>query len=318
MATVEDILNSATSRVNSAISGSQTFIQELRNAATQTIYLSYPGVNEDQDLEVTINLEGNVAISPVVVDDIDLIDEVDLETRYNGFQSNLDTVGDLLNDDLLNGGYGLLADDERPVWERGKDRIVKAVEAELSVADRVSAARGFTLPTGAQAILARKAQESVTQQVAALNLEITINQINLRVEQRKFAIAETIQLGLSRLQSEISIVDSILRNQQHAINLAIEQARMDIDVAKTNATLGSDNNRALLDKNRILLDKWQTKVNAYYKAIDAKISNANGSVTAFAQVASLRLKAAEAGVDLYSKTIESAQNSLSAIATLAE
>ena len=118
---------------------------------------------------------------------------------------------ELLEEDVLNGGYGLRPEDELNLWNRAKDRISKATEEEIDQAEGNISARGFTLPTGAQNALIAKATQNKTAQLSQVNNEIAIKRADMYVQARQFAVTT----GLNAQQFLLSYHGSV---QERTLN----------------------------------------------------------------------------------------------------
>ncbi|ROH88011.1 hypothetical protein ED236_00515 [Pseudomethylobacillus aquaticus] len=171
------------------------------------------------------------------------------------YQSDLlDEARKILLSDIQNGGYGIRTEDETPLWDRARDRIVNQAEAELRSADRMAAARGFPLPTGAQNALITQAQQSVTSQLSDINREISIKRAEMYVQARQFAITT----GLSAEQFLLSYHASVEERALNAAKFVIEAA-----INLFNARAQDFNAR---------LGRWQAKAQFYETEIRAALA----------------------------------------------
>lgn len=175
------------------------------------------------------------------------------EQVYNS--TLLTSALNLLESDIENGGYGLRAEDELNIWNRGKDRISSAVETELDEVEGNIASRGFTLPTGAQNALIQRAIQNKTAQLSALNNEIAIKRADLYVQARQFAVTT----GLNAQQFLMSFHNSV---QERA--LSANRALADYGIAYFEANVRDYQNE---------LERYKTEASIFESKLRAAISN---------------------------------------------
>lgn len=163
----------------------------------------------------------------------------------------------LVESDIENGGYGLRAEDELNLWNRGKDRINNAVESELDEAEGNIASRGFSMPAGAQNALIQRATQNKTAQLSALNNEIAIKRADLYVQARQFAVTT----GFNAQQFLMTF-----HNQVQERALSANRALADYGIAYFDASVRDYQNE--LERYRTEAGIFESKLRAALSSLD--------------------------------------------------
>ena len=135
------------------------------------------------------------------------------------------TKAKLLND-ILGGGYGIETADESRLWDRARDRENSSALLPVENARRQFSGRGFSLPPCALVSPTESAIQNSHDASNALSREIALKRGDLYVQNRQFAI-----------QQSISIMDMIQRYHGAVMSRALEAAKAlaDTGIAYYNA-----------------------------------------------------------------------------------
>lgn len=159
-----------------------------------------------------------------------------------------------LNDDLVNGGFGLHPDDDQRLFEDARDRSQQSTLSILDEISRVAAARGFELPPGSFFAKTQEAQQKVLTEMNDLNREITFKRADLFVQARQFAMAKGIDL------------------EQVLINYFGEIAERELNASKAIAELGIAIFNASVNAFQARLSKYQADAQVYESRIRALLA----------------------------------------------
>jgi hypothetical protein len=207
-----------------------------------------------------------------------------------------------LSGDLTNGGYGIDPADEIALWERARERELKAADAAIDEAVSQIAARGYILPPGALFAAQQIAEQDVLDKSSTLSREIALKRADLYVQNRQFAITQS------------SAVESML------IQYAGARAERALNAAKSQIELGISLYNLRVQKFQALLEGYRTQGQIYETKIRANLSTLEaykaqieaartGVETQQLQVTVYRsqIEAANAGIALYRTEMEAAQ-----------
>lgn len=319
MASADEIIDDSLARINEALRDGDVFLRELKNAASRDIYAYFTepviAPNKTTSLEVSVT-DSNPTIPAIFA--ADNLSLSNLEDKLAYTTENLDHALAVLKADIDEGGYGIRAEDELTLWDRGRDRISKASQTELDAAERSASTRGFSLPPGTQFMLSQRAAQSVNERLAELNREISIKRADLLVAQRNFALGQTLSAGVSLAQVKLSEWSSTIETAKLQLSASIENARNAIEKESLRLKANDANNSARYNAARLSVEEWAKYSDNYFRRAQTLVDQARIQVDSAFKSVDANLEASKKGVDLYSSLVTAAQNSLTAIATLAE
>ena len=119
------------------------------------------------------------------------------------------------------------------------------------------------------------------------------------------------ELRIKELGANLERFKSILSSNIQGAETILRKHGIDVEVWRTNVDV------AIKEAN-FELEKWQKELNTELDLMRVKIQERTAIANSDHQIATEGITAAGRGLDMYQKIIESAQNSLSAITTLAE
>lgn len=197
----------------------------------------------------------------------------------------LDSIKAKLRGDLVNGGYGIDPSDEVAIWERARERELKAADAAIEEATTQRAARGFLLPDGALWAAQQIAEQNALDTSSTLSREIAIKRADMYVQARQFAITQSMQL-------ENALIQYSGAKAERALNAA--KAQVEVGIALYNLRL---------EKYKALLESYSKQAQVYETRIRANLSTLEG-VKAKIESSNLLLNSQQIGVQIYQSQVD--------------
>lgn len=102
---------------------------------------------------------------------------------------------------ILYGGTGIPPDIERQIYDRGRDREAENYTQQTQDAAEEWASRGFSLPPGTLVDRQAMATTEFYRKVSGFNRDAAIKNIEIEIENIRFAIAECTKLRLGAVQA---------------------------------------------------------------------------------------------------------------------
>lgn len=174
---------------------------------------------------------------------------------YNRGPAYASALLELLQEQLqarLRGGTGLNPAVEQAIWDRARDREVKAAQANEQEILRASEALGFKLPTGVQTAQLREAQQNFYDKVSELSRDIAIKQAELEQANLKDTIAAGMQL------------------ESQLIDYSFKMEQLSFETAKALADNAIQTFNAQVEQYKALLAGYETYASAYRTLIEAE------------------------------------------------
>lgn len=204
--------------------------------------------------------------------------------------------------DLKNGGYGIEPSDEIALWERARERELKAADSAIEEATAQIASRGFVLPPGALFNVQQIAEQDALDKSATLSREIMLKRADLYVQNRQFAITHAKEI-------EAMLIQYNGARAERALNAA--KAQVDVGVSLYN--LRVQKFQAFLEGYRTQAQVYETRIRANLVALESFKAQIEG-VRAAVDVQSLQVnvyrtqvEAANIAISLYRTEMEAAQ-----------
>lgn len=147
-------------------------------------------------------------------------------------------------DAITNGGTGINAHVEAQIWDRDRSRILKEADrAEREVAQSW-AAKGYSLPPGAETWQVLQVRKNAGDQIAQASRDVAIKQAELEIQNARFAVENSIKTWTSAMaaaadyikalsvgpNSAMQVIPSITDSQSKLINAAGDYYRARIAV----------------------------------------------------------------------------------------
>ncbi len=244
--------------------------------------------------------------SPDVPDDLVVPDIVFEYSEEDYISTELTNLRNLLNDDLVNGGWGVNHVDEEQLFERQKERIRReALLKEEELFDTFSA-RGFSIPQGDQVDQVRKLQKETLDKVENVNLDVSISRADLIRKSRENVIAQTNVLNGAMTQFQ-----GFMR--QRLLGAAQFLAQHSLNVFGAQVT-----------RHNLLIEAYNSNVRGYQAQVDAALAQIQISKTEI-EAQALINEVNKSTIDLYQAQVESAvlliqlyQTEINAAKTLSE
>ena len=177
------------------------------------------------------------------------------ETEYT--DTLIDNTRAKLLNDILNGGYGVETADESRLWDRARDRENSSAILAVENVRRQFSGRGFSLPPGALVSLTEAAIQNSQDASNALSREIAPKRGDLYVQNRQFAI-----------QQSIAIMGMIQRYHGAVMGRALVAAKAlaDTGIAYYNAQVARLN---------LQLDGYKTDAQVFETQVRAAVETVN-------------------------------------------
>lgn len=181
----------------------------------------------------------------------------------------LGTLASSLASRIASGGTGLSASVEQAIWDRARERELRAVQDAIDGLERMEA-MGFSLPTGVYLDSRIKIQTEYGKTQAGLSRDIAIKQAELELSNVQEALRTATQLESQLLDYTSKLEQRVFESARYATEAGVQ-----IYTAKVEAY-------------RALLDAYKTKVQIY----EAQIRGELAKVEAYrAQIAAEQAKA---------------------------
>lgn len=171
--------------------------------------------------------------------------------------------------DLVNGGYGIEASDEEPLWNRMRDREAQAFQSQIEEIKRQATTSSFPLPQGALQAAIAKATQEYTNKLSSANRDVALKRADLYVENRRFTIEKVLASEDQSIGLYNAIQNRLLQAAQVEVTMAV--ALFDAGVRVFAAQLDSllKQIQAPLEANRLLVDTYRADVAAYAAFVNA-------------------------------------------------
>ena len=298
MATIGEAIEFSQSQVIDAINNSQVFINELAEATGwQSLWKTsdFTGIPSNDYIEIIRNGLPPRPMTPFIFWD---------EQQYQ--PTVLEDAKRIIISDLRNGGYGLDPRDEHALWERSKDRESQNADNATNDYMRSMAARGFSVPNGAMLAGLQKVQQQARGAISTINRDISIKRADMYVQARQFAITN----GLNAEQFMVNYYSSYADRALNAIRILVEKTGIDLRVWE------ASQENAIKDA-QFNLDKWAKSTEAFLSVAKLEIEEKRGITDNEHKITVEGISAANSALQIYKDIITAANNSVSAIQTLA-
>lgn len=207
---------------------------------------------------------------------------------------------------ITSGGTFIPAAIENQIWERDRARILNDGQRELDESVSDWSARGFPLPPGMLMGAQKRIQDDISNKVAQSSRETAIKNIEIVIENIRFAIGEAVKLRAAALAAAAEYMRALAIGPQVAVQLAVAS----IDAQAKLISAASDYYRARVAVADLGLRASQA-TSANFATIEAK----QGDV--FAAEGRMRTDAAVAAANTMGNMAASALNALHSNASLA-
>jgi hypothetical protein len=240
----------------------------------------------------------------------------------------LDAVKSKLLTALEEGGYGINSGDEARLWERGREREMRAAETKIQGATRQMATRGFSMPAGALNALISEAQQSAHVAISGLSREIMLKRADLYLENYKFTIEQVKDIEKTLINYHGAMMERALNASRALVELAI--AGYNARVANFNLKLESykasaqvyesmiraaglqlqaykdqlEGVRISVDVQRLYVDTYKTQIDAQQSLIGIYTARV-GATRLLVEVEQAKLAAYRSGIEAYSAQVSS-------------
>lgn len=226
----------------------------------------------------------------------------------------------------LRGGTGLAPAVEQAIWDRSREREMRAAMAQVDEARRTMQSLGFVLPPGALAARIRSAQQDAADKISSHGRDVAIKQAELEQENLKTAIAQGIEMERSLIDQAMRIEQlafeaarAAAQNEVELFNAEVKQYEAQLTAFRTYAEvykelIAAETAKVEVYKAQLSAEETKAQINttlvaAYKAAIDAQLAQVElykgqlSGAQAFMQVEQLRLQAAGEQIKAFSAQV---------------
>lgn len=223
LADVQTIINNAASSANSSLTQAQVYASQAQSAAATitspgsagSIVWSKPtvfnAVTGAIDLGTVFNQEANNDFNALGPDYLGKF-----STFLGSYFPNVNACLQANSDNwicnmIANGGNGLPDSVVNMIWQRSREQISKDVAARRDQAYTEFGARGFSVPTGALNYRLMQIDQEAINQVATVARETAIKNIEIQIENVRFAVKAAIELRETAMRLAVAYVQTYIK-----------------------------------------------------------------------------------------------------------
>lgn len=188
---------------------------------------------------------------------------------------------------ILYGGTGIPAEVENAIWERARSKEVLEARRIENEAIKTFSGRGFPLPPGALASQVQMAQQEAANKISTIGRDIAIKNIEIEIENIKFAI----QQGVAVRSSVLSALGSYIKAYMSPIELALDKARILGDAQQRLWSSSADYYRAMIAEAQLTLSADEINARSHdnlqmaqNSALERSVQNRVSAAISVAQV----------------------------------
>lgn len=212
---------------------------------------------------------------------------------------------------ITNGGTGIPAEIENQIWQRHRDKIqTSSLQAQNSAYADFSA-RGFSLPPGALTARLDGIRNEGILKLAEVSRDVAIKQVEIEIDNIKFAVKEAIDARLKALAAAADYVKAMALGPEIATKLV--DSSQDSQARLISAT--ADFYRARLSRDELSYKAWATlmeqkgrdgatNTDAWGKGIDSKVRAAVGAADSYGRTAAAALQSLVSVVGVNTQAFE--------------
>jgi len=233
LADVQTIIANAASSAEDALDDAQTYAQAAQSAAATIVYPGASGsivwtkptvvdqVTSATDVGTLVKTEAVNAFNDLGPDYLNKFSNF-LTSYFPNVAACLATNTDSwICNMITNGGNGLPDSVVSMIWQKAREQISKEIASKRDEAYSEYAARGFTVPAGTiNYRLLQLDQESIDR-AASVSRETAIKNIEIQIDNVKFAISKAIEIREAAQRLAIAYVGTYIK----AYDSATERAR---------------------------------------------------------------------------------------------
>lgn len=259
--------------------------------------------------------------------------------RFNEAMVLFDVVNQKIENDLLNGGYGIHPSDEFAIWSRSRDRALDIMTMEIDEAKSTHATFGIPIPQGSLNKLSQQALDKAHGVLSDLNKDIAIKRADLYRTTREFEIGKAIELAAALMDitktkietltatvnAELEIAKTVLAENAAILsiygfrfNKIVESQKIlasiyDSDINGWGARLG-----ALTRAYAVAQQAMSDQLSSDRLVMQESIHRASAQIEAFNSETSVRIAAISKISDVLAHKVAGALSSLNTIVEYAE
>lgn len=171
---------------------------------------------------------------------------------------------------ILYGGTGVPANIQDAIWERARRAEIMEAKRVESEAISAFASRGFTMPGGYVASQVMAAQQEAANKSSTIGRDIAIKNVELEIENIKFAI----QQGVALRVGVLGALGSYIRAYMSPIELAMEKAKVLADAQQRLWSSTADYYRAMVSEAQLAVSVHEINARSH----DSLQNNQNASL----------------------------------------
>jgi hypothetical protein len=327
-ARVGSIIDDQMSFANTALSAMNSYVGILVNQATTAINVPIPaamaeGLDFDFSMEAFNDLLNRKPVAPTtneITVTIPIVPVIDVPNIQAVILSNLwNNIYEKLDNDILNGGYGIDTAGEIMIWERAKEREMLEVTAQYDEADELYAGAGYKFPPGALIKIKQKAKQTYQNKMAALNRDMTIERLKLFVECRKFALENGVKFGelfieIGKLRS--GIYESEIKGALGTAEILQKNEMFKVDLFRSQIDAYGTEAKVLASLYELASTQQEREMRVQIAVLQANIEIAKVQLEQAVEQAKLRLAGATSTAEVYKAICASALGTIHASASL--
>jgi hypothetical protein len=307
---VNAIIADARSNANEALDKTIAYADAAQTAAG-SVLTGLPGIHTPSEPEVTI---------PPFNPNVDLAGEFEqafenalaefgpdftaeasrfLNQYFPDFAGCLQSsVDDWICNTITNGGTGIPAAVESQIWARSREKeILETVRAKDALSAQW-ASRGFSMPSGVMSQQLMMLDQDAVSKNSTHNRDVAIKQIEVEIENIRFAVSEGIKLRLSIVSAMVDYMRAFMQPWE----LAIQKAAALVDAKSRLWQSSATYYNALIAAAELQLKYDQLMIDRGLGANKLTVDQVIGTV-------SNRVNAAVAAMDAMANTAAAALNS---------
>lgn len=232
LADVQQIIDAAQSAASDALDEAKTYAQSAQSAASTVVSPGSSGtivwvkpelvqpIQADSDLGNVFTVEAANAFTDLGPDWLDKFGDF-LTTYFPDVNGCIrDNSDNWICDTIANGGTGIPAAIQDAIWQRAREAIARDIAGQRDGALTEFAARGFSLPSGALNYRLLQLDQTAIDKSAEVARETAIKNIEIEIENIKFAVQQAVQMRIGAAQAAIGYVGSYIKTYDSATDRA--------------------------------------------------------------------------------------------------
>lgn len=288
---VDGIISNATNLANEKADEASGYASDAQTAAVTVTTLATAPVPTKPSVTIPPYVPNSDAVAEYRGGLQDFINQFgpDLKAKFEAYiaeffptiESTLrDATDNWLANMILNGGTGIPAAVEAQIWERDRARLARDSARREDDAVNEWAERGYSLPGGALVGIQEDIAQDLSDKTAQASRDVAIKQIDVQIENTKFAVEHSISLRQIALTAANDYLRCFLQLEATAVQYA--DGLVDARLKLYDATTGYYN--ALIGAQRLVYEWGRDQTTSFVaqqqNVVQLTNSNTNARVNA--------------------------------------